>query len=139
AMAFTAPRSLNEPIGCRFSSLSQISAGASSRLSRTSGVSTAAPAMRSRAARIASRPGTSGACKLLASERNRDSGAGGERGTVDVVRGGEVLDRDPQRLEQRDVLVGEPAGRAVQQHVPELALDVLVTERSLGAADQEVA
>jgi len=28
-IAFAAPRSLNEPIGCRFSSLSQISAGAS--------------------------------------------------------------------------------------------------------------
>jgi hypothetical protein len=28
--AFAAPRSLKEPIGCRFSSLSQISAGASS-------------------------------------------------------------------------------------------------------------
>jgi hypothetical protein len=30
-IAFAAARSLNEPIGCRFSSLSQISAGASSR------------------------------------------------------------------------------------------------------------
>ena len=29
-IAFDAPRSLKEPIGCRFSSLSQISAGASS-------------------------------------------------------------------------------------------------------------
>ena len=29
-IAFAAPRSLNEPIGCRLSSLSQISAGASS-------------------------------------------------------------------------------------------------------------
>jgi hypothetical protein len=28
-IAFSAPRILNEPIGCRFSSLSQISAGAS--------------------------------------------------------------------------------------------------------------
>jgi hypothetical protein len=30
-IAFAAPRSLNEPIGCRLSSLSQISPGASSR------------------------------------------------------------------------------------------------------------
>jgi hypothetical protein len=28
-IAFAAPRSLNDPIGCRFSSFSQISAGAS--------------------------------------------------------------------------------------------------------------
>ena len=44
----TAPRILNEPIGCRFSSLSQISAGAST-CSRTSGVRSATPAIVSRA------------------------------------------------------------------------------------------
>jgi hypothetical protein len=49
--ALTAPRILNEPIGCRFSSLSQISAGASTGR-RTSGVRIAAPAIVSRARSI---------------------------------------------------------------------------------------
>jgi hypothetical protein len=50
-IALTAPRILNEPIGCRFSSLSQISASASAS-SRTSGVRIAAPAIVSRARSI---------------------------------------------------------------------------------------
>jgi hypothetical protein len=45
-IAFAAPRSLKEPIGCRLSSLSQISAGASSTCSRTSGVRSTVVAMR---------------------------------------------------------------------------------------------
>src|SRR3954453_8140480 len=53
-MALAAPRSLNEPIGCRFSILSQISAGAPSELRRTSGVRSVTPARRSRAARTSS-------------------------------------------------------------------------------------
>jgi hypothetical protein len=51
--ALTAPRILNAPIGCRFSSFSQISAGASTS-SRTSGVRIAAPAIVSRARSISS-------------------------------------------------------------------------------------
>src|SRR6185436_5583735 len=56
-MVLKAPRSLNEPIGCRFSNLSQISAGPPSTFNRTSGVRTVTPARRSRAARISSRVG----------------------------------------------------------------------------------
>ena len=51
--AFAAPRSLNDPTGCRFSSLRYTSAGASA-LSRTSGVLSAAPRMRRSAARMSS-------------------------------------------------------------------------------------
>src|SRR5688572_2509724 len=58
-MAFPAPRILNEPIGWRFSSLSQISAGAWSTLSLTSGVRSASPRIRSRAASMAARGGAS--------------------------------------------------------------------------------
>src|SRR3954468_6869777 len=53
-MALAAPRSLKEPMGCRFSSLSQISAGAPSAFRRTSGVRSVTPARRSRAARTSS-------------------------------------------------------------------------------------
>src|SRR6185437_14832585 len=49
AMALAAPRILNEPMGCKLSSLSQTSAAASA-FSRTSGVRAATPAMRARAA-----------------------------------------------------------------------------------------
>ena len=51
-IALAAPRILNEPIGCRHSSLSQISAGDSGACSRISGVRIAASAIRSRAASI---------------------------------------------------------------------------------------
>ena len=56
-MALAAPRSLNEPIGWRFSSFSQISDGAPSTSRRTSGVRIEAPRSRSRAARTSSRVG----------------------------------------------------------------------------------
>src|SRR5688500_376815 len=48
-IALAAPRILNDPIGCRHSSLSQISAAASGASSRTSGVWIAAPRIVSRA------------------------------------------------------------------------------------------
>src|SRR4051794_26855681 len=60
-MALVAPRSLNEPIGCRFSSLSQTSPGASA-FRRTRGVRTVTPAKRSRAARMSSRVGAVRGC-----------------------------------------------------------------------------
>ena len=57
-IALPAPRSLNEPIGWRFSSLSQISAGASMG-SRRSGVRVTRPARVRRAASISPRVGAS--------------------------------------------------------------------------------
>ena len=58
AIALAAPRILKDPIGWRFSSFSQISAGASWTLSRTSGVLSAIPARRSRACRMSARVGS---------------------------------------------------------------------------------
>ena len=55
ATAFAPPRSLNALIGCRFSSLSQISGAAASWRSLTSGVRKIVFLIRSRAARISSR------------------------------------------------------------------------------------
>src|SRR5258708_7296151 len=66
-MALAAPRSLKEPMGCRFSSFSQISAGAPSAFRRTSGVRRVTPARRSRAARISSMVGAVRGC--MARER----------------------------------------------------------------------
>ena len=57
AIAFAAPRSLNEPIGWALSSLSQVSTPARPPSRRTSGVSTAIPAMRCRASWISASDG----------------------------------------------------------------------------------
>src|SRR2546422_11562028 len=54
-MELPAPRTLNDPVGCRFSSFRKISAGASSTFKRTSGVRTTRPSIRLRADSIAAR------------------------------------------------------------------------------------
>src|SRR5256712_5503091 len=54
-MELPAPRTLNDPVGCRFSSFRKISAGASSAFRRTSGVRTTKPSIRFRADSIAAR------------------------------------------------------------------------------------
>src|SRR5258706_7495743 len=98
-MALPAPRILNEPIGCRFSSLSQIAAGAPSTFRRTSGVRSADPAMRAAAARMASRVGASIVRNATASEFDGDALSFRAGGCLDVVSGRQVLDRDAQGLE----------------------------------------
>src|SRR5438445_11506189 len=63
AIALLAPRTLKEPVGCRFSSFRKISAGASSTFKRTSGVRKTVPLIRSLASSISFRgigPGISG-------------------------------------------------------------------------------
>src|SRR5579884_17180 len=54
-MALLAPRSLNEPMGCRFSSLRKIWAGAPSTFRRSRGVRITVPAVRACAARMSCR------------------------------------------------------------------------------------
>src|SRR2546425_7011292 len=54
-MELPEPRTLNDPVGCRFSSFRKISAGASSTFTRTSGVRTTKPSIRFRADSIAAR------------------------------------------------------------------------------------
>src|SRR5438309_581298 len=63
AIALLAPRTLKEPVGCKFSSFRKISAGASSTFRRTRGVRRTAPLIRSLACSISFRgiwPGISG-------------------------------------------------------------------------------
>src|SRR2546428_8427681 len=64
--------------------------------------------------------------------------AGLDRATMDVVRRRQVLDRDAQRLVDRDVVGGPPPGHASQEHVPQLAEQVIVGDRTLVARQQEV-
>ena len=98
--ALAAPRILNELIGCSVSSLHQISAGASSTCSRTSGVRTAAPGdalARGDDVLDRDRDHSSTSTPAPARPRARD----GELG------GGEILDGDPERAEH-----GQRAGAA---------------------------
>src|SRR2546426_10770808 len=54
-MELPAPRTLNDPVGCRFSSFRKISAGASSAFRRTRGVRATKPSIRFRADSIAAK------------------------------------------------------------------------------------
>src|SRR5512141_3107539 len=126
-IAFPAPRSLKEPIGWRFSSFSQISAGASP-LRRTSGVRMADPAMRPRAARISSIEGGSIVRVALSSKVEEASGPGRSRLLVDVAGRRDVLDGDAERLEERDVLCRGPAVDAAGQDLADLPDDVVIAD-----------
>src|SRR5712692_555893 len=55
AIALLAPRTLKEPVGCRFSSFRKISAGAASTFKRTRGVRRTVPFIRSLASSISFR------------------------------------------------------------------------------------
>src|SRR5690242_4425952 len=113
AIALLAPRILNEPIGCRFSSLSQISAGASAP-NRTSGVRTAAPAMRSRAARmsasgITATPRVLHEIELVVAGRADEAHAGLFH---DASRRGMLREADRDDLAQRALAETEVQARA---------------------------
>src|SRR5262245_27193549 len=128
-MALPDPRSLNEPIGWRFSSLSQIAPGRSGNSKRTRGVRIAEPAMRSRAARISSRVGGSSARTPVASEIDGDAPTLRPRPRMDEVRRREVLDRDAQGLEQGDLARRPTAGDALEEDVSQLADDMRRVDR----------
>src|SRR5262245_11055031 len=100
ATALPAPRILNEPIGWEFSSLSQISAGASTS-SRTSGVRIATPWRRSRAARMSASAGASSMLGQELPERRDGADAFGRGALHDVVRSGEIFDRNAERFKER--------------------------------------
>src|SRR4051794_8555508 len=121
-MAFAAPRSLKEPIGCRFSSLSQISPGAS-RFRRRSGVRTVTPARRSRAARISSSVGDS---RVRTSEGKSHSSPLLQGFMVDVTGGGQVLDREAERLEKGDLGGGAAPFDFSDQQIADLPDDVVL-------------
>src|SRR3954452_793944 len=99
-MALSAPRILKDPMGWRFSSLIESSTGTSTSR-RISGVRTAVPRMRARAAATSAALGASMRI-TRASEIDHDAGAALEGARVNELRGGDVFDGKTQRLEQRD-------------------------------------
>src|SRR4051812_12357986 len=101
-IAFSAPRSLNDPIGWRFSSLIQSSMGASTS-SRISGVRTAVPLMRSRAAAMSARVGASSWRITSPAEVDHDASSALFGALEHESRRRDVFDGEPQRLEQGDV------------------------------------
>src|SRR5450631_452967 len=94
----TAGRILNEPQGCRFSSVRKIWAPGRSTFSRSSGVRRAKAAILSRAAAT---------CKAVGRARSLEvndlSNAGRARLLEDIVRRGKILWRDAQRFVERHV------------------------------------
>src|SRR5436190_11840202 len=137
-IALPAPRSLNDPIGWRHSSLRKISAGVSSTLSRTSGVRSASPAILCCAARMASiGTGSSGFIVLL-SKRNGSSRALRDGLLEHHVRRREVFDRQAERFEQRDLVERGSAGDLSDQHVANFAENVRIIHRALGTSQQKI-
>src|SRR3954454_20477064 len=62
-----------------------------------------------------------------------------QRFGVDVLGGGQVLDRDAQRLEDGDVFGRQPALNAAEQEVAEVAQEVVLGDRSFLERNEEVA
>src|SRR5262245_59978230 len=61
------------------------------------------------------------------------------RGGDSALRGGEVLDADAERLEQRDLGGAAPARHAAEQQLAEHADHVVVADAALALREQEVA
>ena len=125
-IALTAPRILNEPIGCRFSSLSQISAGPSTgeaqerRADRGAGDRLAA---RARSPRTGSR-----------TRPRRRRPARGPSRTISSAAARSSTAR-PERLEDGQLGCVRAARVGADQHLAELGADVLLAE----AGQQQVA
>src|SRR5262245_56518745 len=138
ASALPAPRILKDPMGCRHSSFKKIFDGPSSS-SRTRGVRRAVPASRAAAARISAMPIGSIGVVALASELDRLALVPLSRPSVDLLRGGQVFDRQADRLEDGDVRRGGAARDRARDELRELAEDVVVADGALPARHQEVA
>src|SRR6185369_5137682 len=129
AMALDAPRILNEPIGCRHSSLRKIFSGASGTPRGSSGVRMAVPAIRPRAAMISASVGSSA---LIARTSRLKGGSEFQpcpdpflRGlTEQEFRRREILRPDTERLEQGDVVGGEPSGNGAAEHFAHFSANV---------------
>src|SRR5579885_3190117 len=108
---------------------------------RTSGVRSTTPWILSRAARTSSIVGAAivRMAFFLSLELQPRAPPGGDRRAVDVLGGGQVLDRDPQRLEDRDVLGRDPPRDPQEEKVPQVAQEVVLPERPLLQGDEEVA
>src|SRR5438874_1653736 len=136
-IAFAAARILKEPTGCRTSSLRWISRPESG--SRRSGVRSAIPATLRRAWRISSTPTGSRFLVAASSEPDPLSEAGPARAGVDVVRAGNVLDREADRLEDRHVGGRGAAGNLPDEDLPEVAEEVVLIDLAVLQRNQEVA
>src|SRR5215211_5537484 len=141
SMAFAAPRSLNDPMGWRFSSLSQSSPAACGTSSLTSGVRTTRPSSRCRAARTSASVISSGVGMPQAAEVEPGAGAPRDGAIVDAACRGDVLDREAERLEHRDLLRRSASGyaRRLDEQLADLAHDVVVADESFALRDEEVA
>src|SRR6187549_409115 len=130
SIAFAAPRSLNDPMGCRFSSLSQISPGTSGRSSLMSGVRTTMPARRSRAARTSASVTSSGVGIAQPTELEPRSCARGDGAVVNPPCRCDVLDREAERLEDREVLRRSASLHAwrVDEQLTDLSHNVVVVD-----------
>src|SRR5437867_3986932 len=93
--------------------------------------------MRSRAARTSSSVG-SAVDVAFAPQLYPGALAGFHSPTIDIVRGGQVLDRQPQRLEEGDLLRRRPPFDLPEQHVAQLADDVVVPQRPLAFGNEEI-
>ena len=75
---------------------------------------------------------------MARTEWRRNSCVFGVRLTEDVVCRGQILDRDPQRLEQGDLARPAARGRPPDQDVPELRDDVVRGQSAFLDRDQQV-
>ena len=121
-MALAAPRSLNEPIGWRFSSLSQISAR---RLLDVEPHERRPHCGRPRSARARARSPPAESEVDLRPDASL-AGAGD-----DELRTREVLDGDPQRFEDGELVLVGSAGVEAGKHLAELGLDVVGVDGAL--------
>ena len=128
-IALPAPRILNESTGCSVSSFSQISASESTS-SRTSGVRTRCP--RSSRGRAGSR--SSGITARRPTPTSLGLGA-----AQHVLGGGQILDGEAERLEDRDLLRRPSPLRRADQELADLGADVLRPDRALAQREEEVA
>ena len=120
-IALAAPRILNEPIGCRHSSLSQISAGDFGRLQ---------PHERRPDRNVGDPLAGCRGCRRAESEGGRsevDLGADPAlaRSCDAQLRSGEILDGDAERLEQRQLAVVAASRVPADEDVAELGRDVI--------------
>src|SRR5207245_6145532 len=77
--------------------------------------------------------------EFLTPEFHRDARPGFQRLAVDEVSGGDVLDPDPQRFEQRDLTRRFASLDPAEHEIPDLAANVVVADRALLLRRQEVA
>src|SRR5207244_8950474 len=73
-------------------------------------------------------------------ERDQLPGAGGARVAAGELRRREVFDREPERLEERQLVIRGSPGVRTDQHLPHLRFDVVGPgDRALAKREQVVA